>query len=99
MLAGSFSLNFDSDYSCNARSDILDKYSRFHGKTEFSAWCNTTPNMDATYIDGVRDLIFQINPNYITCTYKQIFETSATNNLRNEDDIWSYDGDKGYVHV
>ncbi|KAL4225487.1 hypothetical protein ACF0H5_016177 [Mactra antiquata] len=68
------------DFSSNARTDILDKYSRFHGKTEFSVWCNAP---DIKYINSFRDLIYDINPHHITCVYKKMFETAAVMNLLN----------------
>ena len=79
------------DCSSNARPDTLDKYSRFFGKSDFSDWCNE-PTLK--YTGGFRDLIYQVNPHYISCVYKKMFDACATNQLRIVDDDGIVDDDR-----
>ena len=74
-----FKSGHNEDFSSNALTDGLEKYSRFHSKNEFSVWCSS-PN--AKLNKGIRELVYQINPNNILCVYKKLFETCALNNLR-----------------
>ena len=82
----------DENHSSNAiRNNGLEKYSRFHGKNEFSV-CGNPSNTKLTGV--VRELVYQMSPYNITCVYKKVFETCALNCLRSmefgpdDEELW-----------
>ncbi|KAL5006837.1 hypothetical protein ScPMuIL_015643 [Solemya velum] len=63
--------------------ESLDHSTNQHGLPRYSSDFRIR-DISPNYSTEFRDVIYKINPHNLSCRYKQMFETSALKNLRNE---------------